>query len=69
MINKLIDLGSIPLVNNLKDTPIESFTSQRYPLSIVYEDDLVMKLSHAADASEMFENYLYRDDFKIILFR
>ena len=60
MINKLIDLGSIPLVNNLKDTPIESFTSQRYPLSIVYEDDLVMKLSHAADASEMFENYLYR---------
>lgn len=60
MDNVLIDLGSIPLVNNLKNTPIESFTSQRYPLRITYDNNLMMSLSHAADTSEMFQNYLYR---------
>lgn len=58
----LIDLGSIPLVNNLKLNNVESFNSKRYPLKVVIDENLIMRLDYQADASEMFDEYLYRSD-------
>jgi len=56
----LIDLGSIPLVNNLKSNNVDSFNSKRYPLKVVADENLTMRLDYQADASEMFDEYLYR---------
>lgn len=57
---KIIDLGKIPLVNNLFDTAEESFNAKRFPLRIMQEDNLIMKLDTEIDSDEMFLNYLYR---------
>jgi hypothetical protein len=57
---EIIDLGKIPLVNNLFDTEIESLNSKRFPLRIIQDKDLVMKLDTEIDSDEMFSNYLYR---------
>jgi len=56
----LIDLGSIPLVNNLKSNNVDSFNAKRYPLKVVADENLTMRLDYQADASEMFDEYLYR---------
>lgn len=56
----LIDLGNIPLVNNLKSNGIESMNAKRYPLKVVQDENLTMRLDYQADASEMFDEYLYR---------
>jgi len=57
---KIIDLGKIPLVNNLFNTAEESFNAKRFPLRIMQEDNLIMKLDTEIDSDEMFSNYLYR---------
>lgn len=56
----LIDLGYIPLVNNLCSSKEESLICKRYPLRIVEDSDLTMKLDTAVDADEMFATYFYR---------
>lgn len=57
---KIIDLGNIPLVNNLFNTAEESVNAKRFPLRIMQEDNLIMKLDTEIDSDEMFSNYLYR---------
>ena len=57
---KIIDLGDIPLVNNLFNTAEESVNAKRFPLRIMQEDNLIMKLDTEIDSDEMFSNYLYR---------
>lgn len=56
----ILDLGNIPLVNNLCDTKEESLNCKRYPLVIEQHDDLLMKLSHEVDSDEVFSKYLFR---------
>lgn len=60
VMKKIIDLGKIPLVNNLFNTAEESFNAKRFPLRIMQEDNLIMKLDTEIDSDEMFSNYLYR---------
>lgn len=57
---EIIDLGNIPLVNNLFDSVKESINAKRFPLRIIQEKNLIMKLDTEIDSDEMFANYLYR---------
>ena len=56
----ILDLGNIPLVNNLCDTKEESLNCKRYPLVIEQHDDLLMKLSYEVDSDEVFSKYLFK---------
>lgn len=56
----ILDLGSIPLVNNLLDTKEESLAATKYELCIKEDSDMIMHLSKKLDTSLMFSNYLYR---------
>lgn len=57
---EIIDLGNIPLVNNLFDSAESSLNAKRFPLRIIEDDNLIMKLDTEIDSDEMFSNYLYR---------
>ncbi len=56
----LIDLGNIPLVNNLCKTRNESLNCKRYPLRVIQDENLTMRLDTVVPADEMFSTYLYR---------
>lgn len=56
----ILDLGNIPLVNNLKNTVDESIVASRYPLKALIEENLTVRLDTQADPNEMFGDYLYR---------
>lgn len=56
----ILDLGNIPLVNNLCQTKEEALNAKRYPLKIEQHDNLLMKLSHEVDSDEVFSEYLFR---------
>ena len=58
--NKIIDLGNIPLVNNLCNTKEEALNAKRYPLRVFQDENMIMKLDTEIDSSEMFSQYLYR---------
>jgi len=62
---KIIDLGKIPLVNNLFNTAEESFNAKRFPLRIMQENNLIMKLDTEIDSDEMFSKYLYRSSINL----
>lgn len=56
----ILDLGKIPLVNNLLDTKEESLNASKYDLCIEKDSDMIMHLSTKLDPTLMFSNYLYR---------
>jgi hypothetical protein len=56
----ILDLGQIPLVNNLKNTKEESINAKRYPLKAMIDDSLTVRLDTQVEPSEMFGEYLYR---------
>jgi novobiocin biosynthesis protein NovU/D-mycarose 3-C-methyltransferase len=58
--NAIIDLGEIPLVNNLCLTKEESLSCKKFPLKIIQKEDLIMKLELEINSNDMFFNYLYR---------
>jgi hypothetical protein len=58
--NTILDLGSIPLVNNLKNTADDSIKAKRYPLRALIDDNLTVRLDTSIDPCEMFGDYLYR---------
>jgi len=56
---EIINLGNIPLVNNLFDSEKESVSAKRYPLRVMDYGNLLMKLDTEVDSNEMFSRYLY----------
>jgi hypothetical protein len=60
VMKSIINLGDIPLVNNLTNTQQDSFDCKRYPLEIFELDNLIMKLGVDIKSEKMFSNYLYR---------
>lgn len=56
---EIINLGNIPLVNNLFDSEKESVSAKRYPLRVMDYGNLLMKLDTEVDSNEMFSKYLY----------
>jgi len=62
---EIIDLSNIPLVNNLFDSRELSLNAKKFPLRIVEDDHLIMKLDTEIDSDEMFGNYLYRSSINL----
>ena len=62
---KIIDLGILPLVNNLCNTRDEALRAKRYPLAIHEHENKVMKLNAEINSDEMFSTYLYRSSINI----
>jgi len=63
MVNKMniiLDLGDIPLVNNLKSTKEESIDAKTYSLKALIEENLTVRLDTQVNPHEMFGEYLYR---------
>lgn len=56
----ILDLGSIPLVNNMRSSAEEAINAKKYRLRAVKDEDLTVKLDIEIDPSEMFGDYLYR---------
>jgi hypothetical protein len=65
MQKEIINLGSLPLVNNLCKTKHESLNVKTFGLKIIEEDNLLMKLDVEIPSEEMFEEYLYRSSVNI----
>ncbi len=56
----IIDLGLMPLANNLNDSEESARRARRHPLRVVMEDDLTVRLSEEVPPEEMYGTYLYR---------
>lgn len=60
---KYLDLGNVPLVNNLCDTREESLTVDRFPLAIqFFPESKLTCLTDIVDKDKLFLNYLYRSN-------
>jgi hypothetical protein len=56
-----LDLGMMPLVNNLNDTKKESLVCEKYPLEVqLFEDSRLSSLTVAVDPNILYKNYLYK---------
>jgi len=60
MNKEIIDLGNLPLVNNLFKTKDESLKAKKFGLRVVEDLNLLMRLDVEIPSNEMFEQYLYR---------
>lgn len=58
--NTILDLGELPLVNNLMDTAEAALSAKRYPLRATLDESLTVKLDVEVDPAEMFGSYLYK---------
>ena len=58
---KYLDLGMMPLANNLAPTTGEAMAMQRFPMQVQYcRDCSLSQLSVVVDPREMFSHYTYR---------
>ena len=58
---KYLDLGMMPLANNLADSAAEARAMQRYPMQVLYcRDCSLSQLSVVIDPRELFSKYAYR---------
>ncbi len=58
-----LDLGKVPLVNNLCDTREESLEVERFPLAIqLFPESKLTCLTDVVDKDKLFQNYLYRSN-------
>lgn len=56
-----LDLGEIPLANNLEETEKKALAASKYPLAVNWCNDCTMsQLTHAVEPSLLFKNYYYR---------
>lgn len=60
MKKEIINLGHLPLVNNLFKSKFDSINAKKYGLRIVEEENLLMKLDVEIPSEDMFETYRYR---------
>jgi hypothetical protein len=55
-----LNLGNLPLVNNLNDSLEESLESEKFPLSIsLFEDSNLTRLDYIVETDKLFNNYVY----------
>lgn len=60
-LTKYLDLGPMPLSNNLENSSLSAKLSERFPLQIlICEDCALSQLSVVVDPEKMFSNYVYR---------
>lgn len=60
-LTKYLDLGPMPLSNNLENSSLSAKLSERFPLQIlICEDCALSQLSVIVDPEKMFSNYVYR---------
>jgi 2-polyprenyl-3-methyl-5-hydroxy-6-metoxy-1,4-benzoquinol methylase len=60
-LTKYLDLGPMPLSNNLENTSLNAKLAERFPLQIlICEDCALSQLSVIVDPGKMFSNYVYR---------
>jgi hypothetical protein len=60
-LHKYLDLGLMPLANNLQPTKEQAVNIDRYPLQVLFCSDCgLSQLSIIIDPVEMFSNYVYR---------
>jgi len=60
-LEKYLDLGMMPLANNLAETAGEAIAMQRFPMQVQYcRDCSLSQLSVVVDPREMFSHYTYR---------
>lgn len=60
------DLGNIPLVNNLCDTREQSFTTDRFPLTLnYYPESKLTSLNFAVDGNLLFSHYVYKSSINV----
>jgi hypothetical protein len=62
---EIINIGKVPLVNNLFSRKSDAVKSEKLELKILQKKDLVMKLGLEVDPSTLFSNYLYRSSVNI----
>lgn len=56
-----LDLGNMPLANNLEDTSEKALHAQRYPLQVAFCDICKLsQLTHVVDPEVLFKYYTYR---------
>jgi hypothetical protein len=60
MEKEIINLGKLPLVNNLFNSKEESLNAKRFDLRIIQKENYLMKLDTEISSRDMFETYLYR---------
>lgn len=60
MLSTILDLGKIPLVNNLKNTKTDAINVKKYNLRATIDENLTVKLDTDVDPSELFGDYVYR---------
>ena len=65
MEKEIIDLGNLPLVNNLCQTRQDSVNAKKFGLKIIEKDNLLIKLDVEIPSEEMFEEYLYRSSINV----
>ena len=57
----VLDLGLMPLANNLEETQIEALNAQRFPLEVVQcKKCQLTQLSQVVDPDLLFSHYTYR---------
>jgi hypothetical protein len=56
----LLDLGTQPLVNNLRQSAVEALDAEQFPLKAICEDDLTIHLDEEVPPSFLYSSYLYR---------
>jgi hypothetical protein len=60
-ITEFLNLGNVPLVNNLCATREESLNCQRFPLAVqFFNESHLVSLTELIDKDSLFLNYLYR---------
>lgn len=60
-LTKYLDLGYLPLSNNLARSTVAAFNKERFPLQVLFcEDCGLSQLSIVVDPSDMFSHYVYR---------
>jgi len=57
---KIIDLGKIPLVNNLKNSKEEALNAQKYSLCVIEDENLMMRLDESVNPDELYKTYFYK---------
>lgn len=62
----IIDLGHLPLVNNLFNSKKESLKAKKFPLKIIEKNNnYIMKLDTEVKSEKMFSTYLYRSSINL----
>lgn len=60
-LTKYLDLGDIPLANNLEDTKEKALAAEKFPLAVNWCEDCTMsQLTYAVPPEKLFKNYYYR---------